>query len=273
MKTINLKIAFIGGGNMGEAMLAAILKKKLSAPAGISVSDISASRRRYLTGKYGIAVTGSNRAAVRDKDIIVLAVKPQQLLEVLGDLKGQVKAPQLVLSIAAGVKIAAISRGLGHEKIVRVMPNTPAQIGFGMSGWTATTAVSRTQKAQARALLAAMGKEIFFRDESTLDIVTAVSGSGPAYFYLFAEALIEAAVNAGLSRENAGELVSQTMLGAAQLVSKSGRTPAELRQAVTSRGGTTERALKTFEDGDLAGLVEKAVSAAYRRARELGERT
>jgi pyrroline-5-carboxylate reductase len=268
-----LKIAFIGGGNMGEAILAAVLRKKLAAPAGISVSDISASRRRYLKEKYRIAVTGSNRTAVKDKDIIVLAVKPQNIPEVLAELKGHVKPAQLVLSIAAGIKIDSVSRALGHKKIVRVMPNTPAQIGLGMSGWTATAAVSRTQKEQARAVLAAMGKELFFREEKYLDIVTAVSGSGPAYVYLFAESLIDAAVSLGLKRNNAEELVLQTVLGAAQLLSGSGRSPAELRRAVTSKGGTTERALKVFEDGGFAGFVEEAVRAAYLRARKLGDKT
>jgi pyrroline-5-carboxylate reductase len=258
---------------MGEAMLAAVLKKKLAAPSGISVSDISASRRRYLNEKYGVTVTANNRTAIKDKDIIVLAVKPQNIPEVLSDLKGHLKSAQLVLSIAAGVKIDTISQGLGHRKIVRAMPNTPAQIGFGMSGWTATAAVSRTRKEQSRAVLAAMGKEIFFRDEKYLDIVTAVSGSGPAYFYLFAESLIDAAVSLGLKRGNAEELVLQTMLGSAQLLSKSGQPPAGLRRAVTSKGGTTERALKVFEDGGLARLVAAAVRVAYLRARELGDNT
>jgi pyrroline-5-carboxylate reductase len=257
---------------MGEAMLAAVLGKKLAAPSGVSVSDISASRRHYLKVKYGVSVTGNNRAAVKDKDIIVLAVKPQNIPEVLSDLKGHIKPKQLVLSIAAGVKIDTIAEGLGHKKIVRAMPNTPAQVGLGMSGWTATNAVTAAQKEQARTFLAAMGEEIFFVDENTLDIVTAVSGSGPAYFYLFAESLIESAVKLGLKRENAEKLVVQTMLGAGQLLSQSGQSPTELRRAVTSKGGTTERALKVFEDSGLAGLVTAAVRAAYRRARELGDK-
>jgi pyrroline-5-carboxylate reductase len=258
---------------MGEAMLAAVLEKKLAAPAGISVSDISESRRQYLKKQYGIAVTENNREAVQNKDIIVLAVKPQNIPEVLSDLKGFVKSTQLVLSIAAGVKISTISRGLAHDSVVRSMPNTPAQIGFGMSGWTATASVTREKKEWSRAILGAMGKEIYFDDEKYLDMVTAVSGSGPAYFYLFAESLIDAAVNIGLSRQNAEELVLQTMLGSAQLLLKSGRPPAELRRNVTSKGGTTERALKAFEEGGFARLVEAAVRAAYIRAKELGTKT
>jgi pyrroline-5-carboxylate reductase len=267
---LKIKIAFIGGGNMGEAMLAAVLEKKLATPADITVSDIIESRRRYLKKQYGVAVTENNRVAVASKDVIVLAVKPQNITEVLADLKSHIKSSQLVLSIAAGVSLETISRGLGHGCLVRAMPNTPAQIGLGMSGWTATAAVTRRQKDQARAILAAMGKEISFEDESSLDMVTAVSGSGPAYFYLFAESLIEAAVNIGLSLPDAKQLVLQTMLGSAQLLLKSGKPPAELRRAVTSKGGTTERALNVFEDGGFARLVEAAVRAAYLRAKELG---
>jgi len=265
-----MKIAFIGGGNMGEAMLAAVLKKKLAAPDGVSVSDISESRREYLKKQYGVDITYDNRTAVKDKDIIVLAVKPQNITEVLSDLKSHLRPAQLVLSIAAGIKIGTISAGLGHKNIVRAMPNTPAQIGFGMSGWTATAAVTAKQKGQAQAVLAAMGEEIFFEDEKNLDMVTAVSGSGPAYFFLFAESLIDAAVNIGLSRSDAEKLVLQTMLGSAQLLLKSGKPPAELRRAVTSKGGTTECALQSFEDGGFARLVTQAVRAAYLRAKELG---
>jgi pyrroline-5-carboxylate reductase len=258
---------------MGEAILAAVLEKKLAAPANISVSDISNSRRRYLKEKYSVSVTKSNRFAVPGKNVIILAVKPQNMPEVLADLKGQLKLTQLVLSIAAGVKIETISQGLGHGKIVRAMPNTPAQVSFGMSGWTATTAVTRTQKKQAQAVLAAMGREIYFDDEEYLDMVTAVSGSGPAYFYFFAESLADAAVAIGLSRPDAEQLVRQTMFGSARLLRISGKTPAELRRAVTSKGGTTERALQVFEDGGFAGLVTTAVRAAYLRAKELGKKT
>jgi pyrroline-5-carboxylate reductase len=270
---MNLKIAFIGGGNMGEAMLAAVIKKKLATPAVISVSDISDSRRDYLKKQYSVAVTRNNRVAIKGKDIIVLAVKPQNISEVLSNLKVDIISSQLVLSIAAGVSINTISQELGHNNIVRAMPNTPAQVGFGMSGWTATAIVTTTQKEQARAILAAMGREIYFDDEEYLDKVTAVSGSGPAYFYLFVESLIEAAVNIGISRPDAEQLVRQTIVGSAQLLLKSGKPPAELRRAVASKGGTTERALDVFEEGGLARLVKAAVQEAYRRAKELGKKS
>ena len=265
-----MKITFIGGGNMGEAMLAAVLEKKLATTADVSVSDISEERRDYLKERYDVTVTGDNKAAASGRDIVVLAVKPQNLAEVAEGLKGCLKATQLVVSIVAGVTIDTLSKGLGHNRIVRVMPNTPAQIGYGISVWTATAGVTDEQKGWTQSILTAMGKEIYFRNEEYLDMVTAVSASGPAYFFLFAEALIEAAVNIGLPRQDAEALVAQTMLGSAHLMQQSDRPPAELRRNVTSRGGTTERALQVFEEGGLAKIVAEAVEAAYKRAKELG---
>lgn len=255
---------------MGEAMLAAVLQKGLAAPADISVSDISQERRDYLKEKYNVSVTASSRDAVSRRDIVVLAVKPQNIDDVYPELKETMEPSQLILSIIAGVKIASISRKLEHRRIVRVMPNTPAQVGFGMSGWTATGEVTGKQKEWTRAILGAMGKEIFFDNEKYLDMITAVSASGPAYFFLFTECLAEAAIDIGLSPKDAGELAAQTMLGAANLLEESGEIPAELRRKVTSKGGTTERAMQVFEEGKLAALVQQAVRAAYRRAQELG---
>jgi pyrroline-5-carboxylate reductase len=266
-----MKIAFIGGGNMGEAMLAALIEKKICLPAAICVSDVSAERRQYINNRYGVPVTGRNGEAVAGKDIIVLAVKPQTLPEVLPDLKGSLQSSQLVLSIIAGATIRKIGEGLGHQRLVRAMPNTPARIGYGVTGWTATQEVTVRQKESARSVLGAMGKEIYFGDEKFLDMVTAVSGSGPAYFFLLAEALIEAAVKIGLPLQEAEGLVTQTMLGSAQLLVRSGRPPAELRRNVTSRGGTTEAALNVFEKGGFSRLVADAVKAAYKRAQELGK--
>ena len=266
-----MKIAFIGGGNMGEAIMRALLEKKMCVPADISVSDISGQRREYLEKRYGASVTESNKEVIRDKNMVVLAVKPQNINEVLADLKGSLKPDQLVLSIAAGIKISTISQGLGHCRVVRTMPNTPAQVGLGISGWTATAEVNAEQKAWVRLVLSAMGKEIYFNEEKYLDMVTAVSGSGPAYLYLFSESLIDAAVGLGLDRKDAQALVLQTMLGAAHLMIKSDKTPAELRREVTSKGGTTERAVRVFEESDLAGIVSKAVQAACQRAKELGD--
>jgi pyrroline-5-carboxylate reductase len=261
-----MKIAFIGGGNMGEAVLASLLEKKRVIPAGVCVSDIDKTRRNYISERYGVPVTDDNRKAAEGKDVIVLAIKPQQFPDVLNDLKGYLSSLQVVISIAAGVSIQTITRGLGHSHVVRCMPNTPAQIGLGITGWTATPGVSDLQKEHTKAVLAAMGKEIYFDSEEYIDMVTAVSGSGPAYVFLLAESLVDAAVNVGLPRKEAETLVSQTILGAAHLMQKSGKPPAELRRNVTSRGGTTERALQVFAEGGFAKLVEDAVKAAYERA-------
>jgi pyrroline-5-carboxylate reductase len=265
-----MKISFIGGGNMGEAILASLLQKKRVIPSGVTVSDISEERRSYLSGKYGVPVTCDNREAVKEKDVIVLAVKPQQMGDVFKALYRELTSEQVVVSIAAGVKILTITRGLGVSRVVRAMPNTPAQIGRGVTGWTATPGVTEEQKERARAVLSAMGEEIYFDDEKYLDMVTAVSGSGPAYFFLFAEALIEAAEGIGLSRRLGERLVLQTMLGSAHLWDNSGKSAAELRRSVTSKGGTTERALGVFEKGEFVRLVAEAVKAAYQRAVDLG---
>jgi pyrroline-5-carboxylate reductase len=265
-----MKIAFIGGGNMGEAILAAVLEKGLSTPGDVCIGDVSEERCQRLRNHYGVAVTESNKEAVVKKDVVILAVKPQNLPDVMTGLNGCFSSNQLVLSIVAGVKVDTLCQGLGHGHVVRAMPNTPARVGFGMSAWTVAAGVAEEQKRQAQVILNAMGREIYFGDEVYLDMATAVSGSGPAYFFLLAEALVDAAVRIGLPRKEAGELVSQTMLGSAYLIQKSDKAAAELRQDVTSRGGTTERAMQVFEEGGFAGLVNDAVRAAYNRARELG---
>jgi len=266
----NMKIAIIGGGNMGEAILKALLEQKMCLPEDIAVGEVSEPRRQYLQKRYGVSATAGNRDAVKGKSLVVLAVKPQEFPGVLAGLKGSLQPDQVVLSIAAGVRIGTITGGLGHRKVVRSMPNTPAQIGLGISGWMATPEVTAEQKAWVRLLLSAMGKEIYFDDEKYLDMVTAVSGSGPAYVYLFSESLIDGAMDLGMSRQDAQALVLQTVLGAAHLMLQSEKTPAELRRDVTSKGGTTERALKVFEESDLAGIVARALAAACRRAQELG---
>jgi len=266
-----MKIAFIGGGAMGEAMLSAILGKNLSTAENIWVSDVKEERRQYLQQKYGVATTPDNREAAEKGEIVVLAIKPQNLSEVLASLNAQLQSSQLVLSIIAGAKITTLCQGLNHRAIVRVMPNTPAQIGQGISVWTATAEVSNQQKEWARTILATMGKEIYVDDEKYLDMATAVSGSGPAYFFLFVECLTQAGVKIGLAPEVAEELVLQTMVGSSQLLLKSGKSPAELRRQVTSPGGTTAEALLQFEKGGLASLVSQAVTAAYHKAKELGK--
>lgn len=266
-----MKIGFIGGGNMGEAMLAAVLAKALAKPASISVSDVSSSRLDHLKKQYSVTVTPNNVEAVSGKDIVIMAVKPQNLPEVMKELKGKLQYNQLVLSIIAGAKISTISEGLGHNAVVRAMPNTPAQIGEGMSVWTATPEVTNEQKQSAKAVLGAMGRELYVEDEAYLDMATAISGSGPAYFFLMVEVLVEAAIEIGLPRDMAQELVVQTMLGSSKFIQSSGEAPSVLRQKVTSPGGTTAAALAQFEKGAFGELVKRVVKAAYERAKELGK--
>ena len=265
-----MKIAFIGGGNMGEAMLSAILDCGLTVAWDVSVSDPSEERRKYLGEKYEVQALADNLVATKGAEVVVLAVKPQYLAPVIADLAGQLKPSQLVLSIIAGATISTLHNGLKHNRIVRVMPNTPAQIGEGMSVWTATPEVTKKQRGWAGSILQAIGKEIYADDEKYLDMATAISGSGPAYFFLFVESLVEAGVKIGFTREVAQELVVQTMLGSGHLIEKSSKSPAELRLMVTSKGGTTAEALRVFEEGGFGNLVTQAVKAAYNRARELG---
>jgi pyrroline-5-carboxylate reductase len=265
-----MKIAFIGGGNMGEAMLAAVLEEGLVKPEEIRVSDVSSTRLGSLEQKYGVSVTASNLEAVSGKNVVILAVKPQNLAEVIPELSGRLKSGQVVLSIIAGARIDTLSRGLKHKCIVRAMPNTPAQIGEGMSVWTATSEVNEQQRGLVGAILGAMGSEIYVDDERYIDMATAVSGSGPAYFFLAAESLIDAAVEIGLPRDMARKLVLQTMLGSSRFIQASGKEPAELRKLVTSPGGTTAQALLHLEKGKFSQLLIEAVKAAHDKAKELG---
>jgi pyrroline-5-carboxylate reductase len=244
--------------------------KGLSTPEAIAVGEVREERRNYLHEKYDVVVAEGNKEAAYGKDVVVLAVKPQNLAEVMAELKGQLEPTQLVLSIIAGARINSLCQGLSHRRVVRAMPNTPAQIGAGISAWTATTEVTEEQKGWTRIILTAMGKEIYFDDEKYLDMATAVSGSGPAYLFLLTESLIDSAVQIGLPRNTAEELVLQTMLGSAQLMKKSGKSAAELRQNVTSPGGTTAKALQVFEEGGFSKLIMQAIRAAYNRAKELG---
>ncbi|MFC1904013.1 pyrroline-5-carboxylate reductase [Chloroflexota bacterium] len=264
-----MKLAFIGGGAMGEAILSAILEKGLSTPQSTCVSDVKEERRRYLEQKYGVAVTDNNLEAESKSDIVILAIKPQDLTRAMAELSGQFKPNQLVLSIVASAQIYTLCQGLNHRQIVRVMPNTPAQIGQGMSVWTATAEITETQKEWASSILRTMGKEIYFDDEKYIDMATTISGCGPAYFFLFIEYLIDSAAKLGLPRDTAEELVLQTMLGSGHLLQRSGKPPAELRRTVTSPGGITAEAIRQFEEGGLGNLVTQAVNAAYKRAKEL----
>jgi len=265
-----VKISFIGGGNMGEAMLSAVLDKGLSSREAVVVSDISESHRENLAQKYGVTVTDDNRQTVSQGEVVVLAIKPQQLAEVMAEISGVFQPAQLVLSIIAGVRLNTLCQGLNHNRVVRVMPNTPAQIGAGMSVWTATAEVTKEQREWAGSILWAMGKEIYVEDEQNIDMATAISGCGPAYILLFAEALTDAAMHLGLSYDMARELVSQTMLGSVEFMNRSDKLPADLRRMVASPGGATAEALARLEKGQFNELIKQAVIAAYDKARALG---
>ena len=256
---------------MGEAMLSSILDKGLSKPGSIFVSDISEVCCQRLGQKYGVEAVSDNLRVVERCDVVILAVKPQNLSDVMAELKGHLKTSQLVLSIIAGAKLDTISKGLNHNSVVRAMPNTPAQIGEGISVWTASADVTGQQKEQAGSILGAMGEEIFVDDEGYIDMATAVSGSGPAYVFLFMESLVDAAVKIGLPREMARKLVQQAVSGSCHFARKSDKSLAELRKMVTSPGGTTAEALLQLEKGKFSGVILQAVIAAYNKAKKLGE--
>ncbi|HYO89893.1 MAG TPA: pyrroline-5-carboxylate reductase [Candidatus Limnocylindrales bacterium] len=264
-------IAFIGGGVMAEAMIRGLLDKNLLNGDRIVVSEPRRERGLELVARYSLNYTNDNAEAARGADIIVLSTKPQVMGQVAESLAGQGSKASLVLSILAGVRIQTIADGLGNPAVVRAMPNTPAQIGQGITVWTATGDVPEQGREQARALLGALGEEIFLDDEKFLDMATALSGSGPAYVFLFMEALIDVGVHLGFSRRDAEHLVMQTMRGSVEYARHSNMHPASLRNQVTSPGGTSAAALYELEKGGLRTVMADGVWAAYRRSVELGE--
>lgn len=264
-----MRIGFIGGGVMGEAMVKSLLAKGVATPADITVSDVSQSRRDTLNERYGVKTTTSNREAADGAEAVVLAVKPQELGKALGEVKG-LSPQQLVLSIVAGATLDSLRQGLGHPCLVRAMPNMPAQVGEGMTVWIATAEVNQQQRELAQSILAALGKEIYVSSEKYIDMATALSGSGPAYVFLVIEALVDAGVHIGLPRDIAEKLVIETMLGSTRAVKMMGKHPAELRNMVTSPGGTTTEGLLQLETGGLRSLLLQAVIAAYDKAKDLG---
>jgi pyrroline-5-carboxylate reductase len=268
----DLSIVFLGGGVMGEAIANSLIHRLKVPPDQITIAEPLEDRRKVLAERYGIHVTGSNIDAARNAAILVLSVKPQMMAAALGDIQGVLSPTTLVISIAAGVPIRSIAELLNeHQPIVRVMPNTPAQIGQGISVWTSTPDVSSAQREQARLILGGMGQEIYMESENYLDMATALSGTGPAYVFLFMEALIDAGVHLGFSRSVSERLVEQTIKGSVEYAIQSKRHVAELRNQVTSPAGTTAAALYRLEKGGLRTIISRAVWAAYERTLALGK--
>jgi pyrroline-5-carboxylate reductase len=271
------KIAFIGSGAMAEAMIAGLLRQGLAKPCDLLAADNHAKRVDDLHQKYSVQPFTDNKLAAAEADVVVLSVKPQRLTEVLNGLKGAVPAGALVLSIVAGATIGKISKGLKHNAVARSMPNTPAQIGQGITVWMASPSTSEAQKETARAILGAFGDEVQVDDENYLDMATALSGTGPAYVFMFMEAMIDAGVHMGFSRRVSEQLVVQTLKGSVAyyqtINEKTDVHVAALRNQVTSPGGTSAEALYYLEKAGFRTAISRAIWAAYQRSLELGKET
>jgi pyrroline-5-carboxylate reductase len=264
-----MRIAFLGGGNMAGALIGGLLRKGVDA-SSISVVEVSPAARERLAARHGVRASAAPDAATQKADTLVLAVKPQDLRPAAAALAGSVRG-KLVVSIAAGVRLDALSRWLGgHRKLVRCMPNTPALIGAGVSGLYALPEVSQEERKRTETILGAVGEVVWLTEERLLDPVTAVSGSGPAYVFWFIEQLAESAKKMGIPADVASKLALHTVLGAAKLAAGSEESPAELRKNVTSKGGTTEAALKVFDEEQLAQRFARALEAASRRGADIG---
>ena len=269
------RIAFIGAGNMAASLIGGLRAQGVPAER-IRASDPGAEQRAKISAEHGIFICADNAEAVAGADVIVLAVKPQVMKSVCQALAPHLTEGQLIVSIAAGIPCDSLERWLGEQAaavpaIVRCMPNTPALLGQGVSGLYATARVSAEQRQQAEQLLSAVGVALWLDDEQQIDAVTAVSGSGPAYFFLLIEAMTAAAEQLGLPRETAAQLTLQTALGAARMALESEVDAAELRRRVTSPNGTTEAAIKSFQAGGFEALVHQALNAAATRSAELAE--
>lgn len=266
-----VKLGFVGAGVMAEAMIAGLLNQKLLLPDQMLVSHPRTNRRDDLVAKYGIRAVEANQEVATDCDLLLLTVKPQVLKPVMKQLRGMLEHRQVVLSIIAGASIGVLAHGLGHSEIVRVMPNTPAQIGRGMMVWTSTPSVDEASLGRVRAVLGALGEELWVNEEKYVDMATALSGTGPTYVFLMMEALIDAGVHMGFPRRIAEQIVLQTVAGSVDFAKDSGKHMAELRNMVTSPGGTSAEAIYQMEKGGLRTVYSRAVYAAYQRTRSLAQ--
>jgi pyrroline-5-carboxylate reductase len=266
----NARIAFIGPGAMAEAMIRGLVIGELVAPSQVIAAGPRSARLEELQAKYGIHMATDNVMAAQSADVVVLSVKPQMLNHVMQSLKGHLRSDALVLSVIAGARLSNMENGLQHHAIVRSMPNTPAMIGQGMTVWTASPSVSMTQRAQAQAILGALGQEIFVEEEDYLDMATALSGNGPAYVFLFMEAMVDAGVHLGFPRYIAEKLVMQTVKGSVEYAAQTPQHLARLRNQVTSPGGTSAEALYYLEKAGFRTALSRAIWAAYQRSSQLG---
>jgi pyrroline-5-carboxylate reductase len=264
-------IAIIGPGAMAEAIISGLLRKEITTPDHILASGPRKERVDELCGRYGIRPFTDNSAAASQADVVILAIKPQRLSKVLPGLAGSIREQALVLSIIAGATIQTLQDGLKHSLVARSMPNTPAQIGQGITVWTTSSTVTPEQREQACQILSALGEEVYVEEESYLDMATALSGTGPAYVFLFMEALIDAGVHMGFPRRIAEQLVTETILGSVSYYEKNKTHPAQLRNQVTSPGGTTAAAMYYLEKAGFRTALSRAIWAAYERSQELGK--
>jgi pyrroline-5-carboxylate reductase len=264
-------IATVGSGVMAEAIIAGLLRGNLVGPDQVVASHPRADRREALERSHGIRTVESNAEAIDGADIVLLGIKPQMLARVGREVRGRLRPGQLVISILAGATTRALAGHLGHREVVRSMPNTPAQLGKGVTVWYATPETSAEQRDQAATLLSALGTQIEVDDERLVAMATAVSGTGPTYVFLVMEALIDAAVHLGFARHVAHDLVIETLEGSTLFAKQSGMHPAQLRNMVTSPGGTSAAALHELESGRLRTVLSEAVWAAFRRTVELGD--
>jgi pyrroline-5-carboxylate reductase len=265
------RFAFVGSGVMGEAMIKALIGKAGVLPKNIAASGPRPERGEEIRLRYGVRSSMDNLAAVKGAHIIVLSVKPQVLHAVMEQLAAGIASDALVLSIVAGARIEAIAQTLRHPAVVRAMPNTPAQIGLGMTVWTCDAALAESRRAQAGAVFRSFGEEVFVDDERFLDMATALSGTGPAYTFLFMEAMVDAGVHMGFSRRVAEQMVRQSVLGSVEYARQAGGHLAALRNQVTSAGGTSAEALYHIEKGGLRTVMSRAIWAAYQKSRRLGK--
>lgn len=264
-----LSLGVVGTGAMAQAMIAGLLARGLVTAGRIRCSHPRSQRRQTLESTFGVATVPGNAEAVDGADVVVIAVKPQVLPRVMKELSGRIPAQALVLSIVAGASTAILSRGLAHPALVRAMPNTPAQIGSGVTVWYGTPEVDERAVGVTRLLLSALGSEIQVEEEEFVAMATAVSGTGPTYTFLFVEAMVDAAVHLGFPRHVARRLVVETVVGSAEFAARSDRHVAELRDMVTSPGGTSAAALAELERGRFRTVISDSVWAAYRRTLEL----